>query len=392
MILVLNTGSSSLKFRLYADTPNDLELVMRGAVTDLGPHARWQIDIRGHKTHGADSPLADHATATRWILDRMRDEKITAIGHRVVHGGDVFQTPVLLTDTVLDQLEALSSIAPLHNPIALHAIRTCRDVLGTAVPMVAAFDTAFHATLPEAARTYALPAEWNEEHGIRRYGFHGLAHRYMLERYLAIRGASRTGHRVITFQLGNGCSVCALQDGRSVDTSMGYTPLEGLVMSTRSGDLDPGILLRLLAEGSTVSEIEQGLNRKAGLLGLSGKSADMRELLALAERGDAGARLAIDTFTHRARKYLGAYTAVLGGVDAVLFGGGIGEHTPSIRERICEGMAWCGLRLDRSANQAAIGHERRISTDDSTIAVHVLPVDEESLIARDTRALIAASH
>jgi len=248
------------------------------------------------------------------------------------------------------------------------------------------FDTAFHATLPEHARTYALPAHWRAR-GIRRYGFHGVAHRFMYERACALQRAPV--RRVVTFQLGNGCSVSAIRDGRSVDTSMGYTPLEGLVMSTRCGDVDPGAVVALVRGGVDGAELTRGLNHESGLLGLSGATADMRELLALEAGGHAGARLAIAAFCQRARKYLGAYLALLNGADAIVFGGGIGEHAPAIRARICADMEWCGLQLDAGANERAVGIEGVVSASGS-IAVYVVAVNEELVIARDTATVLGS--
>lgn len=391
-ILVFNSGSSSLKFRLYAEG-SDGSLFDRtsGAVTRIGPQAGWNWRADGREAQG-QADLRNHGDAARWVLARLRADGTAAaiggVGHRVVHGGNVFKEPVLLTPETLSRLEALTVLAPLHNPLALQVITACRESLDDALPMVAVFDTAFHASLPDSARAYALPGEWVGRHGIRRYGFHGLAHRYMYERYVALDGRQPANPRVISFQLGNGCSACAVRDGKSAETSMGYTPLEGLVMSTRSGDIDPGALVRLVADGVSAAELEERLNRGSGLLALSGETGDMRSLLALEAQGHAGARLAVETFCHRARKYLGAYLAVLGGADAVLFGGGIGEHSPAIRARICAGMEWCGLRLDRDANAAATGKEGRISAAEASPRVYVVAVDEEILIARDTRAAL----
>lgn len=391
-ILVFNSGSSSLKFQLFAIREGP---VLRGALTGLGEAATARWTYRGREARETVS-ARDHAQAAAWVLALLADrarlgetllEGVAATGHRVVHGGEAFAAPARVTDEVLAQLEALEALAPLHNPPALAVIRACRARLG-GVPAVAVFDTAFFHDLPEPARDYALPPEWTRSYGIRRYGFHGIAHRYLYERYLEIAGARREQSRVITLQLGHGCSIAAIRDGRPVETSMGFTPLEGLVMATRPGDLDPGILLHLAARGLSYEEMHEGLNRRAGLLGLSGTSADMEALLALEARGHAGARRAVEAFCHRARKYLGAYSAVLGGAEAVVFGGGIGEHAPSVRARVGEGLAWCGLTLDAAANRAAIGREACVSAPGSAPAVYVIPVDEELLIARETRACL----
>jgi acetate kinase len=285
--------------------------------------------------------------------------------------------PVRVTDQVLKELDTLSTLAPLHNPPALAAMRVCRKRLSD-VPIVAVFDTAFFHDLPAPARVYALPSEWRR--GIRRFGFHGLAHRYLSKRCHEQTGA----RRIVTLQLGNGCSMAAIENGRPLDTSMGFTPLEGLIMASRGGDIDSGLLLHLMRQGLSTTDLADGLNHRAGLLGLSDVSADMRELLRLEESGCAGAKLAIAAFCHRARKYLGAYAAVLGGLDAVVFGGGIGEHAPSIRARICAKMNWCGLVLDSAANARVVGTEARISAEDAQVTVRVVPVNEELLIARET--------
>jgi acetate kinase len=390
-ILVFNTGSSTLKFRFYrVESESAFQPAIRGAIDGLGERAAWTWQAEGSETHG-EVDARSHRAATQWVLGRLRESStpaIEAIGHRVVHGGDIFVQPTLLTTDVITHIDRLRAAAPLHNPPALEVIRTCHEALGPAVPMVAVFDTAFHAALPAAARSYALPQDWVRAQGIRRYGFHGLAHRSMYERFQVLHGTAVAGTRVVTLQLGNGCSAAAVRDGVSIDTSMGYTPLEGLIMATRCGDVDPGALVRLVAAGVGAAELDRRLNNESGLLALSGTSGDMRTLLALEAQGHDGARLAIEAFCLRARKFLSAYLAVLGGADAVLFGGGIGEHAPAIRERICGSMRWCGLQLDARANAAAVGVEQRISTNGSNPAVYAISVDEEILIARDTHAVV----
>lgn len=391
-ILVFNTGSSTLKFRFYrVDADGALQAVIRGAIDRLGERAPWTWQTHGSASQG-EVDARSHGAAARWVLGRLRESSapgVEAIGHRVVHGGEMFAQPTLLGTDVVAGIDSLRAVAPLHNPPALEVIRACREALGAALPMVAVFDTAFHAAMPPAARSYALPQKWVRAYGIRRYGFHGLAHRSMYERYQALRGATAAAIRVVTLQLGNGCSAAAIRDGVSIDTSMGYTPLEGLIMGTRCGDVDPGALVRLVAAGVGAAELDERLNNESGLQALSGASSDMRTLLALEAQGHEGARLAIEAFCVRARKYLGAYLAALGGADAVLFGGGIGEHAPAIRERICGPMGWCGLQLDARANAAAVGVERRISAGGSNPAVYAISVDEEILIARDTLAVVA---
>lgn len=385
-ILVFNSGSSSLKFRLYATGgEHGLDAITTGAITGFSSQATWTWRESGDESRGQIDAV-DHRAAARWVLARLRarSQKISAIGHRVVHGGEMFTQPTRITADVVAGIDALSKLAPVHNPPALEVISACREFFSDGVPMIAVFDTAFHAAMPEAARRYALPEDWVRAYGIRRYGFHGLAHRSMVERFRLLNGTSPANSRVITLQLGHGCSVAAICDGSSVDTSMGFTPLEGLIMATRSGDVDPGVLIRLASEGIEASELDRRLNHESGLLALSGVSDDMRTLLTLEAQGHEGARFAIEAFCRRARKYVGAYLALLGGADAVLFGGGIGEHAPIIRERICAGMQWCGMCLDERVNAESLGVERLISTRGTRPAVYTIRVDEELLIARDT--------
>lgn len=308
------------------------------------------------------------------------------MGHRVVHGGELFSQSTLITEEVLKGIEECIQLAPLHNSNNLEGIRAARQVLGSELPQVVVFDTSFHGSMPEQAYLYALPYHLYQRHRIRRFGFHGTSHRFVAGRYAALRQLTTEQTNVITLHLGNGCSAAAIRAGRSVDTSMGMTPLEGLVMGTRSGDIDPA-LVTLIAdkEGLSLQEVEALLNDQSGLLGISGLTNDMRILLTESkEHNNRRARLAIEIFCYRAKKYIGAFLACMGGADAVIFTGGIGENSPEIRARICVGMEWAGLRLDPGSNQQAIGLERRISTDDSVLHSFVIPTDEELLIARDT--------
>jgi acetate kinase len=284
-------------------------------------------------------------------------------------------------------MEDMIELAPLHNPHNLKGVAAARAVLGAELPNVAVFDTAFHHTLPEKAYLYAIPYQFYRRHKVRRYGFHGTSHRYVAYRWRELTLVSREATRIITLHLGNGCSACAIDQGNSVDTSMGFTPLEGLVMGTRSGDLDPAVLEFLgVKEGLSPTEVDSLLNKNSGLLGLSGLTNDMRELLAEAhENNDRRARLAIDIFCYRARKYLGAYLAALGGADAIIFAGGIGENAPEVRAQICRGLEWAGVEIDDEANARMVGGvEGRITTHAARLAVWVIPTDEELLIARDT--------
>lgn len=392
-VLALNCGSSTVKFRLLAVDAGAPAAAARalaaGLIERFGAGARLRLERDGHAEVTA-APVADHADAVSRVLDWLAEggAEVDAVGHRVVHGGARFTAPTPIDDAVLTAVEGLESLAPLHNRPSLAGIRACQAALKPAVPMVAVFDTAFHASLPEAAAHYAIPWELARRHGIRRFGFHGLSYAWAAARSAALLG--RDDVRLVVLHLGNGASAAAIRDGISVDTSMGLTPLEGLVMGTRSGDVDPaliGYLVRM--EAADVAEVEAWLNERSGLVGLSGGSGDVRDLFER-ERHDARARLALDVFCHRARKYLGAYLAVLGGAEAVVFTGGIGEHQPGIRQRIAGGFEWCGLVLDPERNAATRGDEGVISTAASRIRALVVPADEERIIAHQTAACLAA--
>jgi len=316
------------------------------------------------------------------------------VGHRVVHGGERFTRSVRIDDAVLQGIEDTIELAPLHNPANLRGIRAAGAVLGAGVPQVAVFDTAFHQTLPAHAYLYAIPYQLYRRYKVRRYGFHGTSHRYVAHRWRQLTGTPRERTNLVTLHLGNGCSACAIRAGDSVDTSMGFTPLEGLVMGTRSGDVDPTVLDYLAGkEGLSTSEAEALLNKQSGLLGVSGLTHDMRELLAEArENQDRRALLAIDLFCYRARKYIGAYLAAMGGADAIVFAGGIGENAPEVRARICEGLGWLGLAVDPARNAAlAGGREGPMHADGSRLGAWVIPTDEELLIARDTFRVVTGA-
>jgi acetate kinase len=316
---------------------------------------------------------------------------IHAVGHRVVHGGEKFTESVLITDEVLRGIEDCIELAPLHNPANINGIQAARQIFGRTLPQAAVFDTAFHQTLPEQSYLYAIPYQFYRRHRIRRYGFHGTSHRYVAYRYRTINDIPRGEVNIITLHLGNGCSIAAIKGGNSFDTSMGMTPLEGLVMGTRSGDLDPAIFEFIgEKEGLSPHEVETLLNKQSGLLGISGLTNDMRELLAeIEESGDRRARLAVEIFCYRARKYIGSYLAAMNGADAILFTGGIGENSAKIRSRICDELKWLGVELDPELNEAHTdGLEGVISGAGSRIKVCVVPTNEELLIARDTVRLI----
>jgi len=390
LLLVLNTGSSSLKFEVFAAEGRALRRVVGGAVRDIGrTRSSFECGDRREELDG----VADVCDAARRALAHLFDDggaglpaaKLAATGHRVVHGGDRFVAPVRITLSAFDALKSLAPLAPLHNPAALAVMEVVGERFPD-LPIVAVFDTAFFHALPETARCYAIPGEWADAHAIRRYGFHGIAHQHLAE----VLGAKRAGPRAVTLHLGQGCSAAALLDGRPVDTSMGFTPLEGLVMGTRSGDLDAGVILHLARQGYGWKTLEDGLNHRSGLLGLSGVSDDVRDLLAREAQGHAGARLALDAFCMRIRKYVGAYAAVLGGLDAIAFGGGIGENSAEIRERVLRPLAWLGVALDQTANARCTGTEARISAEGSRVKVYVVPVDEEPIIARAMLDVLAA--
>jgi acetate kinase len=388
-ILTINCGSATLKFDVLdtsALEPTNISRIASGIVDGIGRNSVASLSVAGN-ARKVRTPADDHNEAFALAVGMLRKagllSGIEAVGHRVVHGGIRFREPVLIENEVIAAIEAAGNLAPLHNRPAVAVIRAAKADLGEAMPMVATFDTAYYNSLPDVAARYALPKELSERLGIRRFGFHGLAHRYMVERYRALQPGIFEA-RLITLQLGNGCSVTASKDGIPVDTSMGFTPLEGLIMGTRSGDLDPSIPLFLVErEELTIREAEELLNKRSGLLGLSGRSNDMRDVLAAAEAGEPDSELAVRAFCYRAKKYLGAYLAILGGADAVIFGGGIGENLPKIRAGICAGFESAGLEIDATRNGAKLQSDQRISTNTSTIEAWVVQVDEATMIARD---------
>jgi acetate kinase len=410
-VLVLNSGSSTLKFQVIATDrerirQNADERVCRGEVERIGGEAIVTVETTKSPQQKFTAPLADLSTALdyliRWIASERSDisqvqspADIHAVGHRVVHGGERFTESAVITDEVLRGIEECIDLAPLHNPNNIKCIRAARQILGPKVPQVAVFDTAFHHSLPERAYLYAVPYHLYRRHHIRRYGFHGTSHRYVAYRYRVLRNLTREQTHVITLHLGNGCSAAAIRGGDPVDTSMGMTPLEGLVMGTRSGDIDPAIVnLIATKEGLSPHEVEMLLNTQSGLLGISGLTNDMRVLQQeLKEHDDRRVLLAIEIFCYRARKYIGAFLACMGGADAVVFTGGIGENSADIRARICTGLEWAGLKLDENRNRQAVGKEAQVSTDESKLKAYVIPTDEELLIARDTvRCIAGESH
>ena len=410
-ILVLNAGSSSLKFQVVA---TDLELIrqdkdvrlLRGEIERIGGEAIVSIGKRDGAKQTFTASLRDIPAALDFILHWVASPEagleeiqsvsdIHAVGHRVVHGGERFTESALITYEVLKGIEECIDLAPLHNPINIRGIKAAQQLLGRTLPQVAVFDTAFHHSLPEHSYLYAIPYHFYLRYRIRRYGFHGISHKYMAYRYRLMRDVAREQTNIISLHLGNGCSAAAIRGGRSIDTSMGMTPLEGLVMGTRSGDLDPAILSFIAAkEGLSPHEVETLLNKQSGLLGISGLTPDMRVLQKeRKDHEDRRARLAIHIFCYRAKKYIGAYLAAMGGADAIVFTGGIGENSPEVRALICEGLEWAGLKLDMQKNQKTIGVQGAITQDDSRLAAYVIPTDEELLIARDTvRVILGEPH
>lgn len=405
-VLVLNAGSATVKFQVVVTDADRIACdqdtkLLRGQIERIGGEA--VITVRGADgvSRKRTAQLRDMRSAVEWLVGFITDPEsgtgissraeLQAVGHRVVHGGEQFRRSILIDEAVLRGIEENVELAPLHNPHNLRGIDAARAALGSGVPQVAVFDTAFHQTLPEHAYLYAIPYPLYRRHKIRRYGFHGTSHRSIAYRFRKLTGREKADVRIVTLHLGNGCSACAIQGGESIDTSMGFTPLEGLVMGTRAGDIDAALLDYIAAkEGLSLTQVEALLNTQSGLLGLSGLTNDMRDLLLEArEMQDRRARLAIEIFCYRVRKYVGSYLAVLGGADAVVFAGGIGENAPEVRSRIGEGLAWAGLHIDEAANvQMVGGHEGCISTPESSLQAWVVPTDEELLIARDTYRVV----
>jgi acetate kinase len=409
-ILVLNVGSSSLKFQLIDTDESAIasdgdRRLARGQIERIGGEAIVTLSAAGQPARTTAAALRDHSAAVAYVIHWLttspatdvppiaRVADIKAVGHRIVHGGERFKRSTLVTNAVRQQIETLIELAPLHNPHNLRGIDAAIAALGQDIPQVAVFDTAFHQSIPEHAHLYAVPYQFYRRYGVRRYGFHGTSHRYVAYRYRQLTGTSREATKLITLHLGNGASACAISGGESIDTSMGFTPLEGLVMGTRSGDLDPAIIdFVATKEGMSLHEMDTLLNKQSGLLGISGLTADMRELLGEErENGDRRARLAVEVFCYRVKKYLGAYLAAMNGADAIAFAGGIGENSPEIRARICAGLDWLGIRVDEAKNAAVAGEEGRIDADGTRVALWVIPTDEELLIARDTWRVVSGA-
>ena len=399
LVLVVNAGSSSLKYQLI-DMSNE-QVLAKGIAERIGEERESLThEATGKQKIKTRTHIPDHQAAMRLVFDALMDPEtgaikdvsdLSAIGHRVVHGGESFSDSVLIDQKVIDTIARLSDLAPLHNPPNLMGIQAAIK-LAPQAPQVAVFDTAFHQTIPPYAYIYALPYDLYSEHGIRRYGFHGTSHKYVASRarrILEALGVPRESQRIITCHLGNGVSFTAVKGGKSVDTSMGLTPVEGLVMGTRCGDIDPAIIPFLEKElGYTADDVDDLMNKKSGLLGVSGVSNDMRDVEGKAKEGHERSKLAFDIFCYRARKYIGGYAAAMGGLDAIVFTAGIGEHSPSVRAAICSGLEFLGVRIDPEKNRNC-DSECDISVDEKGVRVLVIPTNEELAIARETVRVIS---
>ena len=393
-VLVINCGSSSLKFQLIN---SDTEAVLaKGLCERIGIDGRLTYQPAGGEKKTEDKAMPTHTEAIQFVIDALTDaergvvgslEEIGAVGHRLVHGGEKFACSVVITDEVLAAMEECNDLAPLHNPANLIGVDACKKLMPN-TPMVGVFDTAFHQTMPEKAYMYGLPTEYYDKYKVRRYGFHGTSHSFVSKRTAEILGASYDNLKTIVCHLGNGASICAVENGKSVDTSMGLTPLEGLVMGTRSGDIDPAILEFLAKkEDMDITALMNMLNKKSGVQGMSGLTSDFRDLWAGAEAGNKHAQTALDVFCYRVAKYVGSYVAAMNGVDAIAFTAGIGENDGGVRERVCKYLGYLGIEIDTEANKAR-GQEVMISTPDSKVKVLVVPTNEELAIARETVALV----
>lgn len=397
-ILVLNCGSSSVKYKLIELSGNEQNILAEGGVEKVGlPDSFLKFKYNGEKVT-INASMPNHNVAIRIILDNLTSEKygciknfdeIEAVGHRLVHGGEKFNSSVLINDEVIAKVKECYDLAPLHNPVNIAGVDAISEILPD-VPQVGVFDTAFHQTMPSYAYMYGLPYEMYEKYGVRRYGFHGTSHRYVSRRACDFLGLEYEKQRIITCHIGNGGSITAIKDGKSVDTSMGMTPVEGLIMGTRCGDVDPGALLYIQQKEHLDHEGMQALiNKKSGVAGLTGVSSDMRDIEKAVEEGNERAIMALNMYEYRITKYIGAYTAALGGVDVIVFTGGVGENQTGTRERICKQLAFLGIEFDVEKNKTR-GEEIELSTPNSKVRVVVIPTDEEYMIARDTEAIVKA--
>ncbi|GLO66854.1 MULTISPECIES: acetate kinase [Oceanobacillus] len=386
-VLAINAGSSSLKFQLI-QMPDE-EVIAKGLVERIGmPDAIFSVEANGEKDKQV-TDIPDHSVAVKMLLESLTStgviqsfNEIDAVGHRVVHGGEYFSDSVLITDEVIQKIEDISELAPLHNPANLTGIHAFKEILPE-IPMVAVFDTAFHQTMPEASYMYSLPREYYEEYGIRKYGFHGTSHKYVSERASDLLGVPLSNLRLISCHIGNGASVTAIKDGESIDTSMGFTPLAGVTMGTRSGNIDPALIPYIMDKtGKTADEVLNVLNKESGMLALSGFSSDLRDIEEKSE-SDARAELALDVFAGRIHKYIGSYAAKMNGLDAIIFTAGVGENSVTIREKILTGLEFMGIYWDPKLNDVR-GKEQFINYPHSPVKVIIIPTNEEAMIAKDT--------
>lgn len=396
-VLVINAGSSSLKYQLI--DMDDESVLAKGNAERIGiPNSLLKHTAKGKDTVEIKAEFTNHVDAIKMVIDTLVHpeygviksmDEIGAVGHRIVHGGERFAASVVIDDEVMEAIEANIELAPLHNPANIMGIKACKNVMPN-TPMVAVFDTAFHQTMPREAFMYAIPYESYKELGIRRYGFHGTSHKYVSRKAALILDKPIESLKIITCHLGNGSSIAAVKNGKCMDTSMGFTPLAGLPMGTRCGDIDPAIVL-YLKENKNMSdeEVNKYLNKESGVLGLSGISSDFRDLHKAAEEGNERAQLALDVFNYSVKKYIGAYAAAMGGLDCVVFTAGIGENTPQVREKVCSGLEFLGIKIDPELNNKMVrGLEGEINTDDSKVKVLVIPTNEELMIARETLELV----
>lgn len=394
-VLVINAGSSSLKYQLIDMEAG--EVLAKGNCDRIGTSGEIKHSAKG-ETYKKEINMPSHIEAFNVLLDALTNgdlkvidsvAEISAVGHRVVHGGQVFKESTLITEKVMETIDELSILAPLHNPAGLLGIKACIDVLGKDVPQVAVFDTSFHSSIPDYAYTYSIPYEYYEKYGIRKYGFHGTSHKFVSNRCAELMGKDMKELKIVTCHLGNGCSISAVENGVCVDTSMGFTPVDGFMMGTRCGTMDPSVLTFLGEnENMTFAEINDMCNKKSGLLGVSGLSNDSRDVCNAADEGNYRAQLATTMQEYQILKFIGSYIAAMGGADAIVFTGGLGENNPRIRENICNKLSFLGITCETEINKQR-GAEIRISTPDSKVSVFVIPTDEELVIARDTVEVIS---
>lgn len=396
-IFVVNAGSSSLKYQLI-DMDNE-KVLAKGLCERIGVTGAITHKAADGRVYKAETPMPTHSEAFEAVVYAMTKseakvidslDEVRAIGHRIVHGGEEFNKSALITDQMIEKVRECSVMAPLHNPANILGIEACKKTFGDKIPQVGVFDTSFHQTMPAKAYMYALPYEYYQNYRVRKYGFHGTSHSFVSDRAAVLEGKDKKDLKIITCHLGNGCSISAIKDGKCIDTSMGFTPLDGFMMGTRSGTLDPSALTYIAEkENLSFSDIDAICNKKSGVLGISGVSNDNRDVAAAAEAGNERAKLAIDMQRYQILKFIGSYIAAMNGVDTIVFTGGIGENDEELREYICENLSYMGVKIDKTSN-AVHGEEIKISTPDSKVNVYIIPTNEELKIARDTKAIVEA--